>query len=1209
MSLAEIDAMVTALFCGDVTPHGSYRAPGGGAQVKGIELLADALYRYDLVERATATSVTLQLYVGVDGLGEGLWRQEVRVLQRVASLGHPALPQMVDGGTVEKSVTSPYSVSGCAFVVTRRSDGMYDAAAAGDNTRAGLTEIIDALKASPSKAVAHLMSLADALAILHDMGIVHRNIWPGTIEYTASQNEEQLILARFEMSSLVSNLLRSSLRDAGERAEQARKLIVGQGADALAYFSRERLEFLLNEGARLEDHRSDIYSLGMVAAEWFTGAIPAELLRAVTSAISGDTPELDGLLAANRAINTYMRDAVKSLPGPLAVLLRDMLSWDKPTGRPSAADVVSRISDHYEHLVSDSASAPSGPHLLIFMPEECRDTLLKWELVDLDPMTPEGKEETSEFIRADLKNARFLHLPNGAEPFVPGNDPEKRRAADHVFLGRNMAWFCRPYEPVIGFNRRGAPDDRGLVIAFVLGLDTGRGHRLKIAVERASKRRWVPSVHIVPSDIDKQEMQEKLEASPSWRPLFEAVYDAAPQTKAEREFSHAFDWLLQFQRTELEARQYPYIADGAGERDRVVLRFDEERDRRWRFSSAMATVFAGTASLRPNMGDFFHAARSNSGITTVLLRADDDGVPARRVAISLECVGGHNDTVEVAAGHQTRSVPSRGWITLAEDSGSWVALRRQEDARAELLANRVLVQQLATPRAVEMPRLTKRSTTTQVAEAMSKIEPLFALQGPPGTGKTEVTAEAILAYLKAEPGSRVLVSTQSNFALDNIAERLLRKLGMVGEDDQPATSATDVVAVRATTEWSSDKVDELVRPFLINDLAERRQQEIVERTEQLLVNADDHTRSLLAQWPAIVRDGLPELIDRLHRSANLVFATCSSATPALLTQSASTDLFDWVVIEEAAKAWPTELAIPLARGTRWAVVGDHRQLPAHRRREIVDFLDECASSSIVDLQLHGQRKDAYLAVFDLFGQMFEGAADPAVPRPRHTMRTQYRMRDAISQIVSRMFYPVTPTKPGEHTDINRPGLLETGRDDNGILHAPAGLARHAVVWIDTTDSPLCEEESAWRNAGEVQIIEQLLASLRPRPVPKQDGYGDHPVAVLSPYRLQLELLRTRPDLKPYASTIHAFQGREANVVVVSLVRNQKRGPVEQPWRNIGHLHEPELVNVLFSRAREHLVLVGSFRHFQYNGGPMWADICTLVEKHGIVRKAADFVEA
>jgi superfamily I DNA and/or RNA helicase len=492
---------------------------------------------------------------------------------------------------------------------------------------------------------------------------------------------------------------------------------------------------------------------------------------------------------------------------------------------------------------------------------------------------------------------------------------------------------------------------------------------------------------------------------------------------------------------------------------------------------------------------------------------------------------------------------------------------------------------------------------------MSKTEPLFALQGPPGTGKTEVTAEAIMAYLKAEPGSRVLVSTQSNFALDNIAERLLRKLGMLGADGQPAVSASDVVAVRTTTEWSATKVDELVQPFLINELAERRQQEIINRTEQLLKDADDHTRSLLEQWPAIIRDGLPELIDRLHRSANLVFATCSSATPALLTQSTSTDLFDWVVIEEAAKAWPTELAIPLSRGTRWALVGDHRQLPAHRRRDVVDFLDECASSTIVDLQLHGQRRDAYLRVFDLFGQMFAGSDEIGVARPRHTMRVQYRMRDAISQIVSRMFYPVEPAKPGEHTDIDREGLLETGRDDNGIVHAPTSLARHAVVWIDTADSPLCEEEPAWRNAGEVQIVERLLASLRPRPKPKQDGYGDHPVAILTPYRHQLELLRARHDLKQYASTIHAFQGREANVVVVSLVRNQKRGSVEQPWRNIGHLHEPELINVLFSRAREHLVLVGSFRHFQRNGGPMWEGICALVERYGTVRPADQFVEA
>ncbi|GEB53839.1 AAA domain-containing protein [Streptomyces cacaoi] len=1207
MALEDMDRLVTDLFCGPESPYGSFELPGG-RPAHGTELLPGTLYRYGLLDRATRTPVTVQFYLGVSGLGERLWKQELRVLQRVAALRHPALPEIQHGGHIEESVTEPFGIRGCAYVVTRSGDGqVYDESDEDYGLRAGYVETIATLRSDRGETVAHFMSLADALSVLHDMGIVHRNIWPGTVGWTQLDGDEyQLVLSRFEMSSLVSNLLRSSLLDSNERAKQARELILAQGGDALAYFSPERIRFLLADGARLEDHRSDVYSLGMMVAEWMTGPIPEELLAEVGAAMAAG-PDLDRLLAAAGEVNRHLAAAVHELPGPLRTLLRDMLAWEKPTGRPSATDVVGRLSDHYEHLTSDAEQFTGSDYLLVFVPAESRKTLLKWELVDLDPATEHGRIETVEFILGDLKDARLLHMPGGAAPFVPGQEVEKLYAADQLLLGRDIGWFCRPFAPEVGLGRRGGPDERGLLLTYPVQLDSARGRSLRVAADKVRKHRWVPPVRIVASDIDRREMRAELESSPSWRPLMDAVREVAPPTRAERAYGQAFDWLLQFQRTELESRQYPYIAEGAGRQDQVVLRYDEERDQRWRFGSAMATAFANTPGLRPPMGDFFAGAGGEDGAVPVTLRGDDRGAPARHAAFTGDCVEANNETVVVAAGRRTGSVPERGWITLADDFGAWMALSRQEQARWELLDNRVLVEQLAKPNAVHTVRLTKRSGNAEVARALSSTEPLFALQGPPGTGKTEVTSDAIVRYLEDERGTRVLVSTQSNFALDNIAERLLRKLGLLEGEAPVAQAGSDVIAVRATGARGESKVHPLVEPFLIHKLAERRQREIVAGArERLREAADESTRRLLADWCEVVEAGLPELIDRLHRAANLVFATCSSATPATLARSAAADIFDWVVIEEAAKAWPTELAIPLARGTRWSLVGDHRQLPAHRRREVLRFLEACAASTDEDLRVHGERQEDYRKVFGLFDNLFvdDPSATVAHP-PRHTLRTQYRMRPAIGEIVSRAFYPLVPPEPGEHVDIDAEGMLATGRDDTGVLREPPVLARNTVVWLDTTGLPECSDEPAWCNPGEVRIVNAVVESLRPRPVPGKDGYGDHPIAVLTPYRRQLDLFKSWGEIRPHASTIHAFQGREANAVVVSLVRDQQRGAPEQPWRSIGHLNEPELVNVLFSRAREHLVVVGSFAHFSRYGGAMWADVCALVERYGRVVPAGE----
>ncbi|MFC6089070.1 AAA domain-containing protein [Saccharothrix lopnurensis] len=1196
-----MDRLVSDLFCGTGSDFGSFRAPAGSA-VRGRELLPDTLYRYDLVDSVSERAVTVQIYVGVSKLGEGLWKQELRVLQRVASLRHPALPSIKHGGHVEDEVALPYGFRGCAFVVTDAGMGQLFEGGDQGGSRAGLVEVIEYLRQNRRVAMAQFMSLADALAILHDMQIVHRNIWPGILDRIELDGEDQMVFGRFELSRLTSNLLRTSMLNARERAENARTLVLAQGGGAIAYFSPERIRFLLEDGAHMEDHRSDVYSLGMMVSEWMTGPIPEDLLAEVETAVH-TRRDLGGTLDAVKRVNLHLVNAVRALPPALASLLKDMTAWDKPTGRLSASDVVNRISDHYERLTYEHDEATTTPYLLVFMPSKCRETIFAWELVDQDPASDDGRLETIEFLLDDLKGARILHMPGGAAGFIPGDDKETLAAADQLLVGRSVAWFCRPYEKEHGgFGRRGLPDEHGLLLAYPVQLETGRGRALRAAVDGARKRRWVSQLRVVASDIARTEIDAALAGSPSWQPLLDAVRDVVPQSKAERQYAQAFDWLLQFQRTALEGRRYPYIVERSDQVDRVTLRFDEERDRRWRHGSALATVFAGTPSLRPKMGDFFAGNANEDGSTLVSLRADDKGAPAWDEAFAGECVEGTaNDTVIIVAGRRSRAVPERGWISPVDDLGSWMALNREEQARHELLRNRVLVEQLDRPNAITSVTLTKNSTSAQVAEAMMSTEPLFALQGPPGTGKTEVTADAVVRYLAEERGARVLISTQSNFALDNIAERLLGKLNLLGGG---RSGSSHVVPVRATGLRGEDKVDPKIAPFLIHRLAEGTLEEIKAHTAKKRVDyrRDPVVLSLLQDWDDVVDACLPELIDRLQRAANLVFATCSSATPATLAKSASTDIFDWVIIEEAAKAWPTELAIPLSRGSRWSLVGDHRQLPAHRSREILRFLDSCAASPDEDLRVHGERRHEYLRVFGMFGNLFSDRVKRPGNKPRHTLRKQYRMRPAINEIVSRVFYPVDDVGPDGHVDITVEGLLSTGRDDIGLLHTPAELA-NAVVWVDTADTAACSDEPAWRNPGEVEVVNAILERMRPEPLPGKDGYGDHPLAVITPYRRQLDLLRAHSAIRPFASTIHAFQGREANVVVVSLVRDQRRGRSDTPWSNIGHLHERELISVLFSRAREHLVLVGSLRHFERDGGPMWSDVCALVRRQGRVVSA------
>lgn len=58
-----------------------------------------------------------------------------------------------------------------------------------------------------------------------------------------------------------------------------------------------------------------------------------------------------------------------------------------------------------------------------------------------------------------------------------------------------------------------------------------------------------------------------------------------------------------------------------------------------------------------------------------------------------------------------------------------------------------------------------------VLEAIHR-KPLFLIQGPPGTGKTTVIVEMIQQLVRRDPNVKILVTSQSNLAVDNVLERL-----------------------------------------------------------------------------------------------------------------------------------------------------------------------------------------------------------------------------------------------------------------------------------------------------------------------------------------------------------------------------------------------------------------------------------------------------
>jgi len=131
----------------------------------------------------------------------------------------------------------------------------------------------------------------------------------------------------------------------------------------------------------------------------------------------------------------------------------------------------------------------------------------------------------------------------------------------------------------------------------------------------------------------------------------------------------------------------------------------------------------------------------------------------------------------------------------------------------------------------------------------------------------------------------------------------------------------------------------------------------------------------------------------------------------------------------------------------------------------------------------------------------------------------------------------------------------------------------------------------WWNPDEIKAAVRTLELLRAN---KADTSPS--LAVLSPYAQQVEKLRTaisrkmdgslshlrafNPAINPtdYCGTVDSFQGGEADLVIVSMVRNNAHA---SPKKALGFLRDNRRMNVLLSRAKWRLILIGSLSFYRH----------------------------
>lgn len=337
---------------------------------------------------------------------------------------------------------------------------------------------------------------------------------------------------------------------------------------------------------------------------------------------------------------------------------------------------------------------------------------------------------------------------------------------------------------------------------------------------------------------------------------------------------------------------------------------------------------------------------------------------------------------------------------------------------------------------------------------------------------------------------------------------------------------------------------------------------------------------LSIEFSSVLRNPRSNFTSFLARSSSVVAGTCVGIGKQAL--GIVDHAYDWVIVDEAARASPMELVVGMQAGKRLLLVGDHLQLPPTYPVEVEEQTAQLLGVSRAEFRRMNN-----------FQRAFSSSYGKLVGR---TLLMQYRMAESINHVVSSCFYN---------------GALKVARKPPGNEYKllPDYLSQQ-VVWVDTADQgrdafhgEAGTHEGSLVNEAEANAVLAIVRGIAKSPsflssVRAADGNRHIPIGIITMYAAQRDLIRRKLDQADWATeirdlytigTVDSYQGKENRIIILSIVRNDTA-------RNIGFLVDPERINVAMSRAQDRLVIVSSSSMWEGRPKAPMADVLEKVRE-------------
>lgn len=512
-------------------------------------------------------------------------------------------------------------------------------------------------------------------------------------------------------------------------------------------------------------------------------------------------------------------------------------------------------------------------------------------------------------------------------------------------------------------------------------------------------------------------------------------------------------------------------------------------------------------------------------------------------------------------------------------------------------------------------------------EAVAKTliaKDLALIQGPPGTGKTTVIAEIIWQTLLREPQAKILITSQTNLAVDNALERIKGKklvrpirIGNIEKfEDEGKVYSNERIKkwLQAKTNSSEEKLN-----------AENAVCQWIENIQVKCSKIEKYGKAVekwkkgLAEKEMLIKN---TFANAYYKYVNVFAATCSECGSKNFSETYQTTFqgysektvepeFDLVIMDEASKATPPELVLPLTLGKKVVIIGDHKQLPPMiDEQEFGEALEAVGAKNLIE---QWSKEDFKVSHFE---KLFKNAPKNFVT----SLDTQFRMHEQIMNCISQFYIDQEELENGLicgiKNQMNEPDFNVKASRWHGLTSIPFIATKNHAIWVNV-ETPESKIGTSYENEGEIDAIQTVLRALT-----QAEGFNeylnhfhkeeDKEIGIITYYMPQMQRIRKAmyPNLSknewrnfeqnkfknefqlPFRiNTVDRFQGMERNIIIISTVRSNKQlkeekgkiisvDNIKYPFA-LGFARELQRINVGFSRAKRLLIVIGNEKHFSH----------------------------